>query len=144
MDAIVRKVRNCNLSLPEPFLEDFLRAYKTGTTVYNNAILYHNVNWSLVCVSCNFHVCSVIISTEVFGSTGFGNNGFSGVTDIFAIPKLKFYIKNVQSIGFPRITDKMASPNWSVTSENLCTLKCQSKIVGQKSFARKSLRKNSH
>ena len=51
------------------------------------------------------------IRTEVFGSNGFGNNGFSGITDILAIPKLKFYIKNVQSNGFPGITDKMASPN---------------------------------
>ena len=49
--------------------------------------------------------------SEVFGSTGFGNNGFSGVTDILAIPKLKFYIKNVQSNGFSGVTDKMASPN---------------------------------
>ena len=35
----------------------------------------------------------VCISTEVFGSTG-----FSGIRDdILAIPKLKFYIKKVQS-----------------------------------------------
>ena len=49
--------------------------------------------------------------TEVFGSTGFGNSGFLEVTDILAMPKFKFYIKNVQSNGFPGITDKMASPN---------------------------------
>ena len=49
--------------------------------------------------------------TEVFGSTGFGNNGFSGVTDILAIPKLKFSIKNAQSNGFLGLTDKMAIPN---------------------------------
>ena len=48
--------------------------------------------------------------TEVFGSTGLGNNGFSGVMDILAIPKLKFYIENVHSSGFPGITDKMAIP----------------------------------
>ena len=46
-----------------------------------------------------------------FGSTGFGNNGFSGVTDIFAIPELKFSIKQVQSNGFPGVTDKMDIPN---------------------------------
>ena len=51
------------------------------------------------------------LTTEVFGSTGFGNNGFSGITDILAIPKLKFSIKNVQSNGFPGITDKMVIPN---------------------------------
>ena len=60
------------------------------------------------------------LGTEVFGNTGFGNNGFSGIMDIFAIPKLKFSIKKVQSNGFTEITDKMAIPNWSVTSENLC------------------------
>ena len=49
--------------------------------------------------------------TEVFGSTGFGNNGFSGITDIFAIPKLKFCIKRAQSNGFSGVTDKMAIPN---------------------------------
>ena len=59
--------------------------------------------------------------TEVFGSTGFGNNGLSGVTDILTIPKLKISIKKAQSNGFSGITDKMASPNRSGTSENLCT-----------------------
>ena len=49
--------------------------------------------------------------TEVFGSTGFGNNGFSGVTDILAIPELKFSIKKAQSNGFSGVTDKMAIPN---------------------------------
>ena len=49
--------------------------------------------------------------TEVFRSTGFGNNRFSGITDILAIPKLKFCIKRAQSNGFPGITDKMAIPN---------------------------------
>ena len=49
--------------------------------------------------------------TEVFGSTGFENNRFSGITDIFAIPKLKFSIKKVQSNGFPGITDELAIPN---------------------------------
>ena len=51
------------------------------------------------------------LNTEVFGSTEFGNNGFSGVTDVFAIPKLKISIKNVQSNGFSGVTDKMAIPN---------------------------------
>ena len=40
------------------------------------------------------------VHTEVFGSTGFENRGFSGVTDIFAIPKLKFSIKKAQSKDF--------------------------------------------
>ena len=48
---------------------------------------------------------------EVFGSTGFGNNGFSGVMDILEIPNLKFSIKKVQSNGFSGVTDKMAIPN---------------------------------
>ena len=60
--------------------------------------------------------------TEVFGSTGFGNNGFSGIMDILAIPKLKICIKKAQSNGFSGVTDKMAMPNLSVTSENLCTV----------------------
>ena len=51
------------------------------------------------------------VYTEVFGSTGFGNNGFSGITDILTIPKLKFSIKKVQSNGFPGVTDKMAIPD---------------------------------
>ena len=59
-------------------------------------------------IRLNCHHCT---STEVFGSTGFGNNGFSGITDILAIPKLKFSIKNVQSNGFSGVTDKMAFPN---------------------------------
>ena len=53
----------------------------------------------------------IVRNTEVFGSTGFGNNEFSGITDILAIPKLKFSIKNAQSNGFPGITDKMVIPN---------------------------------
>ena len=65
---------------------------------------------------------TVIATTQVFGSNGFGNNGFSGITDILAIPKLKFFIKKAQSNGFSGVTDKMAIPNWSVTSENLCTV----------------------
>ena len=48
--------------------------------------------------------------TEVFGSTGFGNTGFSGITDIFAIPKLKFFIKKVRIKEFPGVMDKMAIP----------------------------------
>ena len=32
-------------------------------------------------------------NTEVFGSTGFGNNGLSGIRNILAMPKLKFCIK---------------------------------------------------
>ena len=43
----------------------------------------------------------------VFGSSGIGNNGFSGITGISAIPKLKFYIKKVQFSG---VADKMAIP----------------------------------
>ena len=50
-------------------------------------------------------------NTEVFGSTGFVNTGFSGITDILEIPNLKFYIKKVQSNGFSGVTDKMAIPN---------------------------------
>ena len=41
--------------------------------------------------------------------------------DISAIPKLRFFIKKVQSKGFPGIKDKRAIPNLSSTSENLCT-----------------------
>ena len=48
--------------------------------------------------------------TEIFGSTRFGNDGFSEITDILAIPELKFSIKKGQSNGFPRITDKMGIP----------------------------------
>ena len=62
-----------------------------------------------------------IYITEVFGSTGFENNGFSGIANILAIPQLRFCIKKAQSNGFPGIMDKMAIPNWSGTSENLCT-----------------------
>ena len=51
---------------------------------------------------------TAVTITEDFGSTGFGNTGFSGVTDIAAIPKLKFYIKKVQSNGFSGVMDKMA------------------------------------
>ena len=84
-----------------------------------------------------------IFTTEVFGSTGFGNNGFSGVTDILAIPKLKFYIKNVHSNGFPGITDKMAiraHPELSVTSENLCnTLKNHTVLVNDRVSAHSRL-----
>ena len=47
----------------------------------------------------------ILKNTEVFGSTGFRNNGF------LAIPKLKFCIIKGQSNGFPEITDKMAIPN---------------------------------
>ena len=71
------------------------------------------------CIFCTLHY-TAFISTDVFGSTGFGNNGFSGITDILAIPKLKFCIKNTQNNGFSGITDKMAIPKWSGTSENLC------------------------
>ena len=60
------------------------------------------------------------LNTEVLGSTGFWNNGFSGIRDISAIPKLKFCIKNAQSNRFPKITDKVAIPKWSVPSKNLC------------------------
>ena len=49
-------------------------------------------------------------TTEIFGSNGFGNTGFSGITDILAIPKLKFSIKKAQSNGFSGVTDKMAIP----------------------------------
>ena len=35
---------------------------------------------------------------------------FLGVKDILAIPKLKFYIKKVQSNGFSGITGKLAIP----------------------------------
>ena len=69
----------------------------------------------------SFGFSQVICYTEVFKSTGFGNNGFSGVTDILAIPKVKFSIKKAQSNGFSGVTDKMAIPDWSGTSENLCT-----------------------
>ena len=50
----------------------------------------------------------VHLDTEVFGSTGFGNRGFSRITDILAIPKMKFSIKKVQSKGFSGVKDKMA------------------------------------
>ena len=45
--------------------------------------------------------------------------------DILAIPKLKFCIKKAQNNGFPGITDKMAIPNWSATSENLGIMKIE-------------------
>ena len=63
--------------------------------------------------------------TEVFGSTGFGDNWFLGITYIFAIPKLRFCIKKAQNNGFRGVMDKMAIPNWSGTSENLCRLSSQ-------------------
>ena len=50
------------------------------------------------------------VNTEVFGSTGFGINGFSGIADILAIPKLRFCIEKVQSNGLTGITDKTAIP----------------------------------
>ena len=40
--------------------------------------------------------------TEVFGSNGFGNYGFSGLADLFAIPKLKFCIKIAQKFRTKR------------------------------------------
>ena len=36
-------------------------------------------------MSAGYNYCSIEY-TEIFGSTGFGNNGFSGVTDKMAIP----------------------------------------------------------
>ena len=56
----------------------------------------------------------------MFGSTGFGDNWFSGITDILAIPTLKFCTKKAQSNGYSGVTDKIPIPNRSVTSENLC------------------------
>ena len=58
--------------------------------------------------------------TEVFGSTGFGNNEISGITDILAIPKFRFCIKKVGCNGFSGVTGKMTISKWSGTSENLC------------------------
>ena len=60
------------------------------------------------------------VDTEVFGGTGFGNNIFSEITDILAIPNLRFCVKKVESKRFSGIRDKIAFPNWSGTSENLC------------------------
>ena len=39
--------------------------------------------------------------TEVFGSTRFGNNDFSEITDILAIPKLTFCIKKSPKLWIP-------------------------------------------
>ena len=39
-----------------------------------------------------------LLVTEVFGSTGLRNTGFSGIMDIFAIPKLKFSIKKSRKL----------------------------------------------
>ena len=51
-----------------------------------------------------------ITTTEVFGSNGFRNKEFSGITDILTIPKLKFCIKKAQSNIFLGVIDKMAIP----------------------------------
>ena len=42
-----------------------------------------------------------ILYTDLFGSTGLGNNRFLGIMDILTIPKLRFCIKKAQSSGFP-------------------------------------------
>ena len=73
------------------------------------------------------------INTEVFRSNGYGCKGFSGITDILAISKLKFCIKKAQSNGFSRAVDKLAIPNWFITSENICILnwlKWLVKVIG--------------
>lgn len=60
------------------------------------------------------------VTTQVFGSTGFGSAGFLGITRLIPIPILKLSITKVQSNTYLGITDKLTNPKWFVTSENLC------------------------
>ena len=68
----------------------------------------------------------------LFGSNG--NNWSSGITDMLAIPKLKFSIKKAQSNGFSGVTDKKAIPNWFGTSENFCIYMVGSASKGHKAL----------
>ena len=60
-------------------------------------------------------------NTEIFGFTGIRFNGIRGLPEYFQSPKLIFAIKIFGFNEFPGLTEKMAGPEPSGKSENLCT-----------------------
>ena len=58
--------------------------------------------------------------TRIFGFTGIVFNGIRCLTEYFERPKLIFCNKNIGVNEFPGLTDKMAGPEPSGKSENLC------------------------
>ena len=65
----------------------------------------------------NWSGTSENLCTEVFGSTCFSVT----FQTFFQFPHWNFQLKMAKVTEIPGVMNKMINPNWSVTSENLCT-----------------------